>query len=90
MNVLEIVPHLTRGQLAFICAFLYRLTVMEQHRAARLKEAVAQLYQRIHKDGMALIDQVGFRGTPSELEYVRQEDILALLYRLKAIRFTSR
>jgi len=90
VNIPEIIPHVTRGQLDFICSFIYYLTVIEQHKGGILKESVLRLYKKIESLGLDMIQQTGFRGTSGVIEYVRPEDILAILYRLKSIGFKER
>lgn len=87
VNVSEIVPHVTRGQLDFICSFIYYLTVIEPRQGGNLKESVLRLYKRIDSLGLDMIHQTGLRGTSGVIEYVRSEDMLSILYRLKNIAF---
>ena len=84
VNISEIIPHVTRGQLDFICSFIYYLTVIEQYKSGNLRKSVLRLYRKIESLGLDMIHQTGFRGTSGVIEYVRPEDILAILYRLKA------
>ncbi len=86
LNVPEIIPHVTRGQLDFIVSFLYYLTVMEQPKTHVLRDAAAGLYRKISRDGMDVICQNSLRGG-TELEFVRMQDMLALLYRLRCVSF---
>ena len=90
VNIPEIIPNVTRGQLDFICSFIYYLMVIEQHKDGNLRESVLRLYKKIESLGLDMIHQTGFRGTSGVIEYVRPEDILAILYRLKAIGFKER
>ena len=90
VNIPEIIPHVTRGQLDFMCSFIYYLTVIEQHKGGNLRESVLRLYKKIESLGFDMIHQTGFRGASGVIEYVRPEDILAILYRLKAIGFKER
>lgn len=87
VNILEIIPNVTRGQLDFICSFLYCFTVFEVKTVCTLCESVIRLYEKIEAQGIQSIHQTGLRGSSGVIEYVRTEDILALIYRLKAIRF---
>ncbi len=90
VRVPEIVPHATRGQLDFIGSFIYYLTVIEQRQGGSMREAVMRLYKKMETGGLEMIHQTGFRGTSGVIEYVRPEDVLAVLYRLKSIRFKGR
>jgi hypothetical protein len=90
VNIPEIIPNVTRGQLDFICSFIYYLTVIEQFKGGNLKEATLRLYKKIEPVGFDMIHQTGFRGTSGVIEYVRSEDILSILYRLKSIAFKER
>ncbi|MBQ7939836.1 MAG: hypothetical protein IJ281_05630 [Clostridia bacterium] len=90
VRVPEIVPHATRGQLDFIGSFIYYLTVIEQRQSGSMREAVMRLYKKMETGGLEMIHQTGFRGTSGVIEYVRPEDVLAVLYRLKSIRFKGR
>ncbi len=90
VNIPEIIPHVTRGQLDFICSFIYYFTVIEQHKGGNLRESVLRLYKKIESLGFDMIHQTGFRGTSGVIEYVRPEDLLAILYRLKCIGFRER
>jgi len=87
VKVPEIIPHVTRGQLDFICSFLYYLTVIVQRRGGSLKESVMQLYKKLDADGLEIIRQRGFRGSSGVIEWVRAEDMTAILFRLKGIGF---
>lgn len=87
LNIPEIVPHITRGQLDFICSFIYYLTVIDEHNGGNLTKLVLQLYKKIDFLGLNMIHQTGFRGTSNVIEYIRPEDVLAILYRLKIIDF---
>lgn len=86
LNVPEIIPHVTRGQLDFIVSFLYYFTVLEQSGTHVLRDAVAGLYRKIARDGMNVIRQNGLRGG-TELEFVRMQDMSALLYRMRSVSF---
>ena len=90
VRVPEIVPHAARGQLDFIGSFIYYLTVIEQRQGGSMREAVMRLYKKMETGGLEMIHQTGFRGTSGVIEYVRPEDVLAVLYRLKSIRFKGR
>ncbi len=87
VNIPEILPHVTRGQLDFVCSFLYYLTVIEPRQGGTLKEAVMQLYRKLDSSGMEQIHQRGFRGSSGVMEWVRPEDMMAILVRLKSIGF---
>lgn len=89
VNVPEIVPHVTRGQLDFICSFIYYLTVVEQRQGSNLAKSVLQLYKKMEASGPHMIHQTGFRGASGTIEYVRPEEILAILYRLRSIAFIA-
>ncbi len=86
LNVPDIIPHVTRGQLDFIVSFLYYFTVMEQSGTHLLRDAVTGLYRKIARDGTDTIRQNGLRGGTVS-EFVRMQDMLALLYRLRCISF---
>ena len=86
LNVPDIIPHVTRGQLDFIVSFLYYFTVMEQSGTHNLRDAVTGLYRKIARDGTDTIRQNGLRGCTVS-EFVRMQDMLALLYRLRCISF---
>lgn len=90
VRVPEIVPHAARGQLDFIGSFIYYLTVIEQRQGGSMREAVMRLYKKMETGRLEMIHQTGFRGTSGVIEYVRPEDVLAVLYRLKSIRFKGR
>ena len=89
VDVAECVPHATRGQLDFICSFIYYLTVIEQRKSGNIKESVLSLYKNLDSCSLEMIHQTGFRGASGVIEYVRPEDILSILYRLKSIAFKS-
>ena len=84
INVPELIPHATRGQLDFIVSFLYYFTVMEQSGTHNLRDAVGGLYRKIAREGLDGIRQNG-RNSGTEPEFVRMQDMLALLYRLRCI-----
>ena len=88
VNLTDILPHATRGQLDFIVSFLYFLTVMERLNTRILRDAVAGLYRRIGREGIECIRQEGLCGT-SALDFVRMQDMLAILYRLRCVEFRS-
>ena len=90
INVPEVIPHATRGQLDFISSFIYYLTVIETAQNNSLKESVLRLYQKLNRSGLEIIHQTGFRGSSGVMEYVRPEDIQAILYRLKCVDFIRR
>lgn len=87
VDITECVPHATRGQLDFICSFIYCLTVMEQRKSGNIKESVVSLYKKLDSYGLDMIHQTEFRGASGVIEYVRPEDIMSILYRLKSIAF---
>lgn len=87
IDITECVPHATRGQLDFICSFIYYLTVIEQRKSGNIKESVVSLYKKLDSCGLDMIHQTGFRGASGVIECVRPEDILSILYRLKSIAF---
>ncbi len=89
VNLPDILPHATRGQLDFIVSFLYYLTVMERPNTRNLWDAAAGLYRKIGRDGIDCIRQDGLCGT-SALESVRIQDMMAILYRLRCVDFRSR
>lgn len=86
-DVTEILTSPTKGQLDFICSFIYYLTVMEKREANTLYGTVDSLYRKISLQGVELIHQVSIRGSSSVIEYVRSEDVIQILYRLKYIHF---
>ncbi len=88
VNLPDILPHATRGQLDFIVSFLYFLTVMERPNTRNLRDAVTGLYRRIGQDGINCIRQDGLCGA-SAMEFVRIQDMLAILYRLRCVDFRS-
>lgn len=89
VNLTDILPHATRGQLDFIVSFLYYLAVMERPNTRNLRDAAAGLYRKIGRDGIDCIRQDGLCGT-SALESVRIQDMMAILYRLRCVDFRSR
>ena len=89
VDIAECVPHATRGQLDFICSFIYYLTVIEQKKNGNVKELILQLYKKLDSCSLEMIHQMGFKGASDIIEYVRPEDILSILYRLKSIDFKS-
>lgn len=86
LDLTDLLPHASRGQLDFIVSFVYYLTVMEQPGTHVLREAVAGLYRKIARNGMDMIRQNGLRGS-SEMEFVRMQDMMAVLYRLRCVNF---
>ena len=90
VNVPEVIPHATRGQLDFISSFIYYLTVIEAAQNNSLRELVLRLYQKLNRVGIEMIHQTGFRGSSGVIEYVRPEDMQALLYRIKCVDFIRR
>jgi len=89
VNIPQIVPHATQGQLDFVCSFIYYLTVMENRQEGNLTTAVMRLYKKINSVGLDMIHQTGLKGASGVIEYVRYEDMLSVLYRLKSIAFKS-
>lgn len=87
IDVSEIIPQITRGQLDFVSSFIYYLTVFEQTDGATLKDAVMKLYRKIAENGISSIHQIGLRGTNNIIEFVRPEDMMMIFYRLKSIGF---
>jgi len=90
VNIPEVIPHATRGQLDFIASFIYYLTVIEVAQNSSLGESVLRLYQKLQRAGIEMIHQTGFRGVSGVIEYVRPEDMQAILYRLKCVDFIRR
>ena len=86
----EIIPHITRGQLDFICSFIYFLAVMEQNVKCNLMVAVDRLYDKIRTQGVDFIRQLWLSGSAKIIEYVRPEDIMAILFRIKSVKFTDK
>lgn len=87
VNIPDIIPHVTRGQLDFVCSFIYYLTAIEAPRGGNLTKLIKQLYKKIDSLGINVIHQTGFRGSSGIIEYIRPEDVLAVIYRLKHISF---
>ena len=88
VNLPDILPHAARGQIDFILSFLYYLTVMERPDTRNLRDAVAGLYRKIGREGVNCIRQESFCGT-SAIEFVRMQDMLAILYRLRCVGFRN-
>lgn len=86
VDVSDIIPHITRGQLAFILSFLYALTVTAVPKTYVLREAAAEVYRKITREGLGVIRQNSL-SCGTELEFVRPQDLLALLYRLRCMAF---
>ena len=82
----DLIPNPSRGQMDFICSFLYWLTVIEPPKRTPLPNAVRALYRRIETDGIGLIHQHRLPGA-GEIEFVRPEEMLRILYRLREVRF---
>lgn len=82
-----IIPHVTRGQLDFIASFIYYLTAIEPKGARGLREVVMRLYQRLDTIDTEMLHQRGLRGASDVMEYVRPEDMLAILFRLRSVGF---
>ncbi len=84
INVTEIVPYVTQGQMVFIASFIYYMAVMEVwHSQQTLPERVDIMYSKVNGD-INKIRQWRFLPT-SCIEYVRKYDILSLLYRVQEI-----
>lgn len=88
LNIPDIISNASKGQLDFICSFIYYLTVFEWAQSKELIDGVNTLYRRIHRDGVEAIHQKGLYGS-SQIEYVRKHDIISILYRLKNIFFEN-
>lgn len=88
VNLPDILPHAARGQMDFILSFLYFLTVMERPDTRNLRDAVAGLYRKIGREGVNCIRQDGLCGTTA-IEFVRMQDMLAVLYRLRCVGFRN-
>ena len=90
IDVSDIVTHVTAGQLDFISSFIYFLTVMERNSVCNLYEAVLSLYGKIATQGTEFIHQLALRGSSGVIEYVRPQDMMAVLYRLKCVEFLKK
>ena len=90
INIPEVIPHATRGQLDFVSSFIYYLTVIAPLQSSSLRELILRLYQKLNRAGIEMIHQTGLRGSSGVIEYVRPEDMQALLYRLKCVDFIRR
>ncbi len=86
----EIVPYVTDGQLNFIISFIWFLAVMERTDGEGLCDGVKRLYGKIRSNGISFIHQQGLNGASDIIEYVRYEDMMAILYRIKSVKFISR
>ena len=86
----EIIPHITRGQLDFICSFIYFLAIMEHNAKSDLKTVIGRLYRKIHTQGVDFIRQLWLNGSSGIIEYVRPEDIMAILFRMKSVKFKDK
>ena len=86
LNIPDILPNATRGQLDFICSFLYYMTVIEPKRQMTMYDAINSLYRKIDLNGVITIHQNDMRGA-SHIEYVRKYDMMCILYRMKSIIF---
>lgn len=88
INISDSIPHITRGQLDFVCSFIYYLSVFEHTEGCCLKDAVMKMYRKISDGGVDMIHQIGLRGASEVIEYVRPEDMLTIMYRIKSIGFS--
>ena len=87
VDVSEIIPHVTRGQMDFICSFLYYLTVIEPQAHISLQEAVTRLYSKMDAMTLDMLHQTWVRGAVGVMEYVRPEDMQGILYRLRCVDY---
>jgi len=85
-DISEIIPCPTRGQLSFICSFLYYLTVFGKGGKVNLIYTVQELYAKIANEGIFFLHQKGFKDT-EHIEFVRYQDMLCILYRLRCVSF---
>ena len=90
IDVSDIVTHVTAGQLDFISSFIYYITVMERNSVCNLYKSVLSLYDKIATQGAEFIHQLGLRGSSGVIEYVRPQDMMAVLYRLKCVEFPKK
>lgn len=86
VDISEIIPCPTRGQLSFICSFLYYLTVFGKGGKVNLIDTVKELYAKIANEGINFLHQKGFKDT-EHIEFVRYQDMLCILYRLRCVSF---
>jgi len=86
MDISEIIPCPTRGQLSFICSFFYYLTVFGKGGKVNLIYTVQELYAKIANEGIYFLHQKGFKDT-EHIEFVRYQDMLCILYRLRCVNF---
>ena len=87
VNIPEIIPHVTRGQMDFICSVLYYLTVIEPQANIGLQEAVTRLYRKMDAMALDMLHQTWVRGSAGVMEYVRPEDMQGILYRLRCVDY---
>ncbi len=82
--VSDIIPCATKGQISFVGAFLYYICTFGDFRK-NFYEEIKRIYEKIDKNIFILQQEtkIGF----SNLEYVRKEDMIALINRLRSIDF---
>lgn len=85
IRVTDVISNPTRGQLAFIVSFIWMMTVYTRTDAMPMSRRLDEMYRKVDED-IAFIRQDTASGL-GELEYVRREDMAAILYRLRSVDF---
>jgi hypothetical protein len=85
INVGEVISNPARGQLAFIASFIWMMTVYTRTDAMPVSRRIEEMYSKVNAD-ITSIRQDTAVGL-GELEYVRKEDMTAILYRMRSIDF---
>jgi hypothetical protein len=86
IKVTDIIPACTRGQLCFIASFIYYLFTFAAAHDTRLINMVSSLYTKIDRD-INIIKLDNLQGF-SQLEYVRREDMIRIINRMRSIDIT--
>lgn len=85
IRVTDVIANPTRGQLAFIVSFIWMMTVYTRTDAMSVSRRLDEMYSKVDAD-ITSVKQDTASGL-GELEYVRREDMAAILYRMRNVDF---
>lgn len=85
IRVSDVIPSPSRGQLSFIVCFLWMMTVYTRTDAMPTARRLDEMYAKVKEDIFSLMQDtaVGL----GQIEFVRREDMAALLFRMRSMDF---
>jgi len=85
IRVSDVITNPTRGQLAFAASFLWMMTAYTRTEEMPLLQRIDEMYLKISRDIRAIRQETA--SGLGELEYVRREDMTAVICRMRSVDF---